>query len=331
MAKRHERVIWAFLGLTPAIGACWSDDGNNVTAGATASTTTTGATTTAPGTESASSTSVGTSGASGMSSTGSSTRPTEPTTGTTGCNYDDYDCSFVECVPPYMPRGVECDIQNNCCPDGEKCMPYANDGGNSWNATKCMPIGPNPGKPGDPCTAEGSAVSGIDSCEAGAMCWNVDYQTMMGYCIGFCDGDHDNPTCAEPMTYCVVSANDVLRLCLPYCDPLLQDCPNGDLCLYDGGNFSCFPDVSGDMGVFGDPCEYGNACDPGLNCLDPEYVPGCQAAGCCSPFCELDTDYTPIPAPAPNCPDPQMACLNWFDPGTAPPGQEKVGICGIPP
>lgn len=321
MAKHHKRTIWVFLALTTASGACWSDDSKDVTAGATASATTAGATTTEPGTESASSTSVGTSGTSGVSSTGSSTSPTEPTTGTTGCNSNDYP----------LQGGVECDVLNNCCPDGEKCMPYANDGGNSWNATKCMPIGPNPGKPGDPCTVEGSAVSGIDSCEAGAMCWNVDYETMMGYCIGFCDGDPVNHTCAEPMTHCVVSGPGVLWLCLPCCDPLLQDCPNGDLCLHNGVDcFICILDASGDMGVFGDPCEYANVCDPGLVCLDPEYVPGCQAAGCCSPFCELDTDYTPIPAPAPNCPDPQMACLNWFDPGTAPPGQEKVGVCGIP-
>ena len=55
-----------------------------------------------------------------------------------------------------------------------------------------------------------------------------------------------------------------------------------------------------------------------------------MAGGCCSPLCELDTDYETIPAPAPNCPDPAMACLNWFEAGMAPPGQEKVGVCGIP-
>ena len=315
MAKHHKRTILVFLGLTTASGACWSDDSKDVTAGATASATTAGATTTEPGTESASSTSVGPSGTSGVSSTS----PTEPTTGTTGCNYDDYPTQ----------GGIECDVQNNCCPAGEKCMPYADGGGSSWNATKCMPIAPSPGKPGDPCTVEGSAVSGIDSCEAGAMCWNVLGETMMGYCVGFCDGDHDNPTCAEPNTECAVTGNGVLRLCLPYCDPLIQDCPIGELCTYNDG-FACALDASGDMGVFGDPCESHNACDPGLVCLDPEYVPGCQA-GCCSPFCELDTVYTPIPAPAPNCPDPQMACLSWFDEGTAPPGQEKVGVCAIPP
>lgn len=65
------------------------------------------------------------------------------------------------------------------------------------------------------------------------MCWNVLGETMKGYCVGFCDGDHDNPTCAEPNTECAVTGNDVLRLCLPFCDPLIQDCPIGELCTYE--------------------------------------------------------------------------------------------------
>ncbi len=35
------------------------------------------------------------------------------------------------------------------CPEGEKCMPWANDGGGSWNATRCSPLDPNPSAVGD--------------------------------------------------------------------------------------------------------------------------------------------------------------------------------------
>ena len=62
---------------------------------------------------------------------------------------------------------IECDIWAQDCPDGEKCMPWANDGGNSWNATRCSPLDPNPGQPGDACTVEGCGVSGIDNCDIG--------------------------------------------------------------------------------------------------------------------------------------------------------------------
>jgi hypothetical protein len=34
---------------------------------------------------------------------------------------------------------IECDQWAQDCPPGEKCMPWANDGGSSWNATRCFP------------------------------------------------------------------------------------------------------------------------------------------------------------------------------------------------
>src|SRR5690606_38571371 len=36
--------------------------------------------------------------------------------------------------------GGECDVFAQDCPKGEKCMPWANDGGGSWNATTCSPV-----------------------------------------------------------------------------------------------------------------------------------------------------------------------------------------------
>ena len=304
------------LLVTLALAAC-GDDGKQTSMTGTMSTTT-GAGTTSTG----STTAVETTG----TGTGTTTAVTD---GTTGTSSGSTTCSFVDCNTTGM-TDVQCDIWNDDCPDGSKCMPWANDGGNSWNATKCTPIDPSPGKPGDPCKVEGSGVSGIDNCEKGSMCWDVNPETQEGYCVGFCDGSPESYTCAEPNTTCTILNNGTLILCLPGCDPLLQDCPNMNVCVPNpNGGFTCILDASGDMGKFQDPCEFVNVCDPGLVCLNPEYVPECQAGGCCSPYCELDADYTTIPAPTPKCPDPAMACLAWYEMDGAPPGQEKIGVCGI--
>jgi len=294
--------------------ACAGDDGKQ-----TASDSNTNPTTTAASaTDSASSTSGGTdTDATGTTGgTGSTTGSTSEGTGTE----TDTGCTFLDCTTTGM-GGTECDIWKNDCPEGQKCMPWANDGGGSWNATKCSPLDANPAKPGDPCKVEGNGVSGVDNCEAGAMCWNVNGETMEGYCIGFCDGSPESFSCNEPGTFCTIVNNGVLILCLPGCDPLLQNCDGGDLCLWGGEGFICVLDASGEEGQYGDPCEFANVCDPGLICINPEYVPGCQAGGCCTPWCDI-SDF--------NCPGAGQDCIPWFEDGMAPPGYENVGVCGIP-
>ncbi len=113
------------------------------------------------------------------------------------------------------PMVIECDVYMQDCPDGEKCMPWANDGGDEWNATQCTPISDRPAEPGEPCTVEGGPTSGIDSCAASAMCWQVDPGTNMGNCIAMCTGSADMPVCEDPGTQCVVFTADVLALCGP--------------------------------------------------------------------------------------------------------------------
>jgi hypothetical protein len=223
---------------------------------------------------------------------------------------------------------MECDPYAQDCAAGEKCMPWANDGGSAWNATKCSPLDPNPGQPGDPCTVEGSGVSGIDTCDVATMCWDVDPETNMGTCVAFCTGTAADPMCEDPMTICSISNDGVLNLCLPSCDPLLQACPEGQACYPILEEFACFPDAGGDLGAYGDPCEYLNVCDPGLYCSVPEAVPGCAGSlGCCTEFCDL-TD----PAGNDQCMGAAMGqeCTPWFMEGQAPPGFENVGGCAIP-
>ena len=223
---------------------------------------------------------------------------------------------------------IECDLWSQDCPEGEKCMPWANDGGGAWNATRCSPLDPNPAQIGDECTVEGSGVSGIDNCDLGSMCWDVDPETNMGTCVAFRMGSEAAPVCEDPATSCVIANEGTLILCLPSCDPLLQDCSEGQACYPIDDAFACAPDVSGEMGLHGDACEFINVCDPGNFCADAAGVPDCAgSSGCCAAFCDLSD-----PDASMNCPGAAGGeeCTAWYADGQAPPGFENVGACVIP-
>ncbi|MCX4246097.1 ribulose phosphate epimerase [Paraliomyxa miuraensis] len=252
----------------------------------------------------------------GMSSSSSSGGADESTTG----------MNFL--LPPDGGgTEIECDIWMQDCPPGEKCMPWANNGGNSWNATRCSPVDENPGQVGDECMVEGSGVSGIDDCDVGSMCYYVDPETGTGTCVGFCEGSEAAPMCDDGFL-CSISNDGVLILCRRECDPILQDCMGSAACLPANGSegFVCIVDASGEGGAPADPCEYLNACDPGLFCANADVVPGCAGAvGCCSEFCDLsDAD------PDAGCSLMGQACEPWFEMGAEPPGLEHVGACVLP-
>ncbi len=235
-------------------------------------------------------------------------------------------------VPPDGGAGTkECDVWTQDCNDGEKCMPWANDGGSSWNATKCSPLDPNPKQPGDTCTVEGGGVSGMDDCAKASMCWNADPDTNMGTCVAFCTGSEMDPMC-DPGFDCLIANDGVLILCLPQCDPLLQDCNMGEVCIPNTSNdgFACVLDASGDMAPAGTPCEFANVCNAGLICANADAVPGCMGAvGCCAPFCDLTNGQAN--ADCNNAFDtPGAECVPYFNMGEAPPGSEDVGVCILP-
>ena len=272
---------------------------------------------------------------SAASSSGSTTGLSEPTLGTTastvgtttstvtttgGTTETGTTVDFI--VKPDVDGGIPCDVWAQDCPPGQKCVPYADDGGGAWNAHKCVDI-TGDGAVGDPCTTEGGGVSGIDDCAFGAYCWDVD-ERGHGTCVAMCSGPQDAPTC-PPKSLCAISGEGILNLCIPTCDPLLQDCPGGDLCIPAGDDFICVLDASGDEGQTNDPCEYANACDPGLVCLNTASASAaCQqgSQGCCQPFCQF---------PGSPCPNPDQQCLQWYEPMIPiPPGNEDVGVCAIP-
>jgi hypothetical protein len=258
-----------------------------------------------------------------------------PTTGQVGTSGDMTTGGMMGSTGSFiMPKDggtggtKECDQWNQDCPDGEKCMPYSGDGDNAWESLKCTPVMENANGVGEGCTVEGSGVSGIDSCEKGAMCWNVDPETGMGVCVSMCIGTPDQPECADSETSCFNSNDGVLTLCLAKCDPLLQDCEGDDLCIYnpqDSSAFVCVLDASGEEGQEFDVCEYINACDKGFFCANPALAKECDpmSGGCCLAWCDLSV----MPA---ECKGEGQSCLPWFEDGQAPPGLEQVGVCGIP-
>ena len=280
--------------------------------------TSTTATTTS--TSASSSTTAGTTGMTGATSGSSATAAatvagTETETETAGC-------MFLGCADTPDPGNVDCDVWGQDCPEGQKCMPYANDGGTAWNALKCTPVVPNPDQPGEPCVVELDPYSGFDSCEEGAMCWDVDPETNEGVCLAMCTGSRVDPMCA-PGFYCPLLADGTIILCHPLCDPLAQDCPPDERCVPDSGGhdgfWECVPASSGD-GQYGDPCSL--HCAQGLACVGSKYVPGCQADSCCTPWCSTST-----PDP---CPGEGQACVPWYDEGDAPEGYEDLGLCRAP-
>jgi hypothetical protein len=239
----------------------------------------------------------------------------------------DAGCAFYGGCPTDLGGSPnECSPWVQDCPEGEKCMPFDSDGNNSWDALKCVPVARDPGKPGEPCTAEGSGVSGIDDCELGAMCWSVDNDTKEGVCVAMCTGSPDDPTCTVPDTSCLIANDEVLILCLPGCDPLLNECAPDEVCVpspQDKGVFICALDASGDGGKEFDECAQLNSCDPGLLCGDSAMAAECDqnALRCCVAFCDLTM---------PACNGAGAECVPWFEEGMAPEGLDHLGVCRIP-
>lgn len=220
---------------------------------------------------------------------------------------------------------VGCDPWVQDCPDGEKCMPYSGDGSSVWNSLKCVPVMPGAVGAGESCEVEGSAVSGIDNCAEGLMCWGVDPQTGIGTCVPQCTGTPGDPSC--PTCSSCFPFGEVFALCLQDCSILEQDCGDGNLCIpapLDPGHFVCVLDASGDMGAMFDPCEYADACDAGLWCAPPEQASECDpmAAGCCLPFCDVL---------APNCPGVGQVCAPWLEMEPACSKYKNVGSCRLAP
>jgi hypothetical protein len=174
----------------------------------------------------------------------------------------------------------ECDPVAQDCPDGEKCVPYSSVG-DSWDGSKCVPVLGDQSA-GEPCTYAGT-VESTDDCDATSFCWEVN-QDGAGTCRLFCTGTLNTPECPEGSS-CLFSNSLVIFLCIPACDPILQDCAGGLACYWANNGFECIFTTQ-DIPP-GEPCGFFNDCVEGNGCLDAEYIPGCNGSACCSPFCDL--------------------------------------------
>jgi hypothetical protein len=256
----------------------------------------------------------GIAGNSGASeTTGSESTSTEPETGDeTGVT------SSATFVPEdHPPAPVSCNPFEQDCPEGEKCVPHASDGEN-WDANKCVPVNGDQA-PGEPCSYAGKR-EGTDDCDASSLCWNVTAVEgeLVGECLPFCLGSPDRPECPEG-SFCPISAEPSVNVCLPLCDPLVQDCGLGRGCYWSGLGFTCL--VTLDDIPAGEPCGFINGCAPGLGCFDAEVVPNCAGSACCSPFCDLslgDDQCAVVPG---------TSCSSFFAEGSHPPGYENLGVC----
>jgi hypothetical protein len=309
------------LALACGCGPRVLDDGGGASSEGTTSVSTTATTTSA--------------GSSATTATTNATSATTTTTssdtsgsGSTSSDTIDPDgegegsCMFI-CRPDWCSVDCDgfCDLWAQDCPRGEKCNPWANDGGSNWNSTKCVPVDPNPKQPGEPCTVEGSGVSGIDDCDVGSMCFWVDPETNTGTCVGMCTGSEVDPQCADGCDTCLLANEGVLILCLDSCHPLVQDCAEGFGCFPSpaGAAFVCMQEIA-TLPALGEPCT--NECAAGGLCMAPEQVPGCAGmTGCCAPMCDVNA--------ADPCPSAEATCLPyWIEaPMNACVAWGNVGVC----
>lgn len=252
--------------------------------------------------------------------------PTSTTTGASGptesSSGDGSGQTFID-ESDAGDSGV-CDNWAQDCPPGEKCSAYA-DGRNFWNSAKCVPVMDDPAQVGEPCFVVDSNVSGIDNCELGAYCWDVDAENK-GTCIGLCTGSPGEPQC-EPGSVCEIGADGWLNLCFPGCDPLAQDCGPGAKCTaYPiGDGFYCEFDVPSVKGETHDYCQYRNVCNIGLACVESTAAVECDKNynHCCEPFCDLAAPNT--------CPGQGQVCAPYFDAGlVVPPKYQNLGACAVP-
>lgn len=224
---------------------------------------------------------------------------------------------------------TQCDIYADTCPEGEKCMPYASDGGLVQDATRCVPVAADPGGLEDDCTVQEWIASGLDDCMRGHFCVVYEATELTGRCLPFCvaDPELDDLTCADPNARCVGTPDQLPRLCATDCDPFGTDCPENYGCYKVNDHFVCLDDHSGSGGQYGDPCLFTNDCDPGMRCVVPENFFECASTdGCCSPLCDTrDPDASAMCPGAPN-----HACVPIFDEGEGPPLFDWVGACELP-
>lgn len=261
-----------------------------------------------PSATSSSSSVSATSAASSTASATSSADETATTHATTTAGAPSFSC-------PPAPDEQQCNPHTQDCPEGFKCILWAERGNPGQSTTTvCAAVSDE----GDPLYAECEITPGscTDSCAGQEVC--MPFVSTPQQCLHPCSS-HDECGAGEVCNGCGTCS---LFWCLPTCDPLAPECPAElPTCALSSGAFQCTAFTPGEEGL-GDPCD--GLCAPGLHCtLGEDLAPPCDGLSCCTELCDLDD---PVPA----CTVAEHECVSVFE-GTNPwPGQEHVGLCRLP-
>jgi hypothetical protein len=211
-----------------------------------------------------------------------------------------------------------CDIFEQDCRRGEKCMPYRfEDSTMFFDAAACFPVMPDPVGLYQPCTYQGATWSGYDDCGVGEVCWDIDGDAL-GFCkricanAGECGPGEIVSTCQTCACFCDVA-----------CDVVAQDCPGDLRCVVGGYGYteiSCTEATASINAGIGEPCVQQWDCATGLSCVDAAGVPGCESGWCCTPYCDAEQPSA--------CPLPGQECLQIWDGATGRLG--AAGTCRVP-
>ncbi|MEM9453795.1 MAG: hypothetical protein AAGF11_06420 [Myxococcota bacterium] len=265
--------------------------------------------------------------------------PPGPTFGQEGPGDDGSEVGFVgpldlacaQAVPGVSPQCALCDVREQSCVDGFRCVAWAEDGGDAWNGTRCIEVSPDPVGVGQICTLIDSVVSGLDDCPIGSMCWDADPVTLQGTCVPFCGLPGDSPVCPAG-TECMIDGAGALALCLPPCDPLAsRPCAGAAACRYFAASRAafCIPDQGGRVlsptiqcGDDDEPC-------PGTAlCISAATYGGCGSPSCCTRWC--DTSEPDADAQCAAMQRPDHVCVAVFDRPPIPADYASLGICAEP-
>lgn len=184
---------------------------------------------------------------------------------------------------------LSCSVWDDECPEGQKCTAWSRSGSEIWDDARCSPVGPD--QVGEPCAVEGGPTSGIDSCAQGSMCWSVDPDTNMGVCAELCVGSENAPVCNDPTTTCLIGNQGSINVCSATCDPLSQNCPDGEAC-YGTTHHRRLACMRPDTPLITPPDDLTPAlCPPGSTAVSPELDANCEDNElCCVSWCDLSLD-----------------------------------------
>lgn len=258
------------------------------------------------------------------STTVAGTTATSSTSTTTNASTSDdaLDTSGAESIGYIIdPDGgcvsLTCDVWAQDCAPGEKCLPWSPGGdgapGNCAGA-RCSEVDRDPKAPGEPCTAA-APWSGIDDCEIGAYCWNVDARTHEGICVAQCIGSEAQPACEDASLSCFQLEHTSVTACVAECDPLAPDCGPDGSCVFSAGNDQGPLCVSHDLQVptgIGTECLPELGCGDGFACLTGSSLDSCASDWCCAALCDLS---------APACVGENTECVS------IPPALDPIGAC----